>query len=935
MSTPISSPMNKNYRIVVGLTLCLMVLCLLMLTRIHRRFVLSIEGFDLPATEEVTIGRQSGVCFDKIPQHFLIVTCDGGGFAWKVSEECLRNDSLCYFKVNNSNPNLHTLHNGQTIDVTVGGEKMSLPVDQLGEMMGSHNSQYVLLRNLLEKQHPNRGLINDRRLRSFLYREKKTFAYGPWQLVILDRSTTLSGDGQTTGYTTNGHTDGHCKIQFFRMAEYCFKERGDGGFFTIDGVSYMAKPVLLTTAWGAGHVMLQAKGSTTQVRFPKPLTYTEDCDTLMALADHNSTLLTLQQSDGSMPLDHSLYLPAFSTNVRQEVTHVSVLTDSVVVDDERLTGRLLLMPTLKRMVVDGGVGKVVLQTGIINMGFVLSYFWLPLLVFLVVFFAYPRLVNVSKVNIMGKSEWADRLPWGFRMVATIAFVYGIGRLMIAVKLSWTYPYFEKLTGMIVPSVGLMLTLLFSLSLIFNHDFLTTPRHMAPRRKSIWHRWIAVVVSVALVGLCGMALLYSDHHFSREVLGAYLPGEVFSANVFHWSELSGVNDLHRSVPYTLLLFNVLAIITLVVRNLWRPRLKSRPMAWAQRQSVRLTSRWPWMRAMSQYVNLPSAILVVLLCAVVAAVSVLPGNFSTVFITLLVVFGLSWSLMQVDFSQGRLWAFVKMLLLSFMFLGAAILMPSADKGYFTNYLGILMLTVTFYLISYKYQNGSPDSREYKANERERRWVVAAVAGVLALAVVAPNIISALTDADEVDYSRSKRRFHMFSQFEKYRDSGYRYAVSDTEFMTVMMHYMYNTNGSDPLSPEHHVLHPSVSTGQSPVVLNDVSLQAAFFGTYGLGGYIVYFGLMVLLAVALILYNLPRSANRGGMALDVRMVWRLLAMMMWVGTSVYLYCSYTGHFPFTGRLNPGWGVDSVGEALESTLLLAVMTATRLTHPEARFSR
>ena len=798
--------------------------------------------------------------------------------------------------------------------------------------MGHHNSQYVLLRNLLEKQHPGQGFIDRRSLRSFLYREKTTFAYGPWQLVILDSSTTLSGDGQTVGYTTSGHADSHCKIQFFRMAEYCFKESGDGGFFTIDGVSYMAKPVLLTTAWGAGHVMLLAEGNTTKVRFPKPLTYTEDCDTLMALAGHNSSLLTLQQSDGSMPLDRSLYLPAFSTNVRQEVAHVSVFSDSIMVEDHRLATPFLLLPSLQRMDVDGGVGKVILQVGVINMGFVLSYLWLPLVVFLVVFFAYPRLVDVSKVNIIGKSEWADRLPWGFRMVVTIAFAYGVGRVMIALKLSWTYPYFEKLTGMTVPSVALMLTLLFCLSLLFNHDFLTTPRHMAHKRKSQWHRWVAVVVAAALVMLCGVALRHADQHFSREVLRSYLPGEVFSANVLHWSELSGVNDLHRSVPYTLLLFNLLAIAALVVRNLWRPRLKSRPMAWAQRQSERLTRRWPLMTVLSRYVNLPSAILVLLLCAAVAAVSVLPGNFSTVFITLLVVFGLSWSLMQVDFSQGRLWAFAKMLLLSLMFLGAAILMPTADNGYFTNYLGIVLLTVT---IAYKYQNGSPNAREYKVNERERRWVVAAVAGVLALAVLAPNIISALTDADEVDYSRSTRRFHMFSQFEKYRDSGYRYAVSDTEFMTVMMHYMYNTSGADPLSPEHHILHPSVSTGQSPVVLNDVSLQAAFLGTYGLGAYLVYFGLLALLVAAVILYSVPRSTQRGSVPLDVRMVWRLLAMMMWVGTSVYLYCSYTGHFPFTGRLNLGLGVDSVGEALESTMLLAFMTATCLTQSDTKNTR
>jgi hypothetical protein len=55
-------------------------------------------------------------------------------------------------------------------------------------------------------------------------------------------------------------------------------------------------------------------------------------------------------------------------------------------------------------------------------------------------------------------------------------------------------------------------------------------------------------------------------------------------------------------------------------------------------------------------------------------------------------------------------------------------------------------------------------------------------------------------------------------------------------------------------------------------------------------------------------------------------VLAVLMWVGTSVYLYLSYIGMVPFTGRLNPGFGVDSVGEMLESAILLAFMTATAL---------
>jgi hypothetical protein len=118
---------------------------------------------------------------------------------------------------------------------------------------------------------------------------------------------------------------------------------------------------------------------------------------------------------------------------------------------------------------------------------------------------------------------------------------------------------------------------------------------------------------------------------------------------------------------------------------------------------------------------------------------------------------------------------------------------------------------------------------------------------------------------------------------------------------------------------------------VVLNDVSMPVAFFGTYGWATYLVYFGLIVLLVTTVVGYSLPSQHRMDdGTAIDMMMVWRMLALMMWAGTSFYLYVSYTGRFPFTGRLNPGLGLDSVGEALESATLLAFMTATLLKQVE-----
>ena len=140
--------------------------------------------------------------------------------------------------------------------------------------------------------------------------------------------------------------------------------------------------------------------------------------------------------------------------------------------------------------------------------------------------------------------------------------------------------------------------------------------------------------------------------------------------------------------------------------------------------------------------------------------------------------------------------------------------------------------------------------------------------------------------------------------------------------MSHYMRPAEGHDPLSNDNHFLHTSVSSGQSPVVLNDMSMPAAFFGSYGV--YLtsaVFFLLLFVVMWQVMQFSLTYFDNDA--RLTRAMQWRLLAMMMWVGTSFYIYLSYVGRLPFTGRLVPGFGVDAVGEALETAILLAFMAA------------
>jgi hypothetical protein len=84
------------------------------------------------------------------------------------------------------------------------------------------------------------------------------------------------------------------------------------------------------------------------------------------------------------------------------------------------------------------------------------------------------------------------------------------------------------------------------------------------------------------------------------------------------------------------------------------------------------------------------------------------------------------------------------------------------------------------------------------------------------------------------------------------------------------------------------------------------------------------MLFLIVWLVIpFSFGYSTYRYDSYLTNAMQWRLLAMFMWLGTSIYIYFSYIAWLPFTGRLIPGFGVDSVGEALETAILLAFIAA------------
>ena len=305
----------------------------------------------------------------------------------------------------------------------------------------------------------------------------------------------------------------------------------------------------------------------------------------------------------------------------------------------------------------------------------------------------------------------------------------------------------------------------------------------------------------------------------------------------------------------------------------------------------------------------------------------GNFGTAFITLGVIIGLTKALSSVKFDDSStveqegvqpLEGMWQMLFITAAYIACAMV---ADNGYLTNYVGFLICFITFYFLLEI--PGWYNLLRNQINKKTVRFIYIYLAVILAILVFLPSICSKIYDPNEIHYNRMARRLMLFSNFDNIQNSGFRYTETDAEFMVVMSHNMQQPTSGDPLSNDLHILHPSVSSGQSPVALNDLSMPLAFFGSYGTILTTAVFFLLLFALLCLVLQFSIHSDNERTPILSHQMQWRLMAVYMWTGTTLYIYLSYLGHLPFTGRLIPGFGVDAVGEAIETALLLAFMAS------------
>ena len=915
--------------------------------KIDDRVVLHIDDFSLDkkASTPITVGRNSDIIYDKVPKDYMKVFVDGDNVTWEINDKYKKQDSLMYYKINEANPNLHIIEPSDVISVEMeGGDKEEIRVEEIQRLLAGCESHYILLKNFIAKKHfeaePDKSInkyIKDKKIKSFLYRKEKKDAFS---LVILDKYTTIKKSDKTLGYVMKGSAElenNTAKIQFLYVTNSFYRKGKPDANFNIEGVNYAAKPLVLTTNWGAGHVSIKRlDAKKVKVLFQKPITYLERTEDLVKMASLSSGVLTYRQKDDSFPMGNNLTVPAFSNAVSLDVCSLKIAGDSISCDTEFLPHVWHAVPQFQR--IKAGADKnITARIGYIDNKFLFSCIAWPFLIFVVCvigcLWVYNTKVRSEREGSFGRS--AKQLRLYSVIIFTVAFVYSICRIMISVKLAYTFPFFEKVFAVSIVDPCLVMMLILGLSIVFNHNLISAPLEKNTKFRIIIYKWGGSIMLLIGLVVCFVLFGKMNSTYSDSVLQSYLPDEVtchdnvFSLkrwNILGWSNQNGMKDLFFNIPYTLILFNILTLllgIILVARIKWLIKIWGEFTNKIKKALQRFKECVDFKKWVDGAEKPLCYVLRFLLCYVITpAIPILllrfiPGNFMTAFVTVILIVTLCYTVSHIEF--WRCGNFVGVTILSILiavFYVFAACVGGHDAGYITNALGIL----TFLAIVYTFAKKNPTRFENDWKRNNKSEILLYLTMIISLIVMHWAIGAVGNQSNDVNYDRTIRRGNLMANYKKYTSSGWRYAETDAEFMRIMRHYMFTSNASDPLSNEDHILHMSISNGQSPVILNDVSIQSSFFSAYGVLAYVVYFGLLLVLSVVV---SVSVVHSKG--VIGVWSLRRLLAMLMWVGTSIYLILSYVGLLPFTGRLNPGYGVDSVGEALESAFLLAFMLSAK----------
>ncbi len=909
------------------------------------RLYFSITQFDLPNSNDFTIGENSDICYKDIPEKYMTVSYDNGAFSYKINNS----DSCLYYFINDTNYNKVTIHINDNIQVFGQVFSGKYLINKLKKL----DNEYYMLKDVMidDLSTKIRNSINTGEIEFNSFIQKK---HNKYYLIILDKFTKINNIGYCYSKTLSPGQE--FKIQFFKMNSWSVKKQEkrfwdyvqfwDYKTYLSDSIrSYFAKPVQIFTEWGAGHILVKRNDLHYSATFPKAISTTIPIKRIIETADSSETGVYLKQMLKSYYMPTDFYIPAFSNALSENICELSVAENFNLVfqkANNRDTANCLtsgsLIPKINiknQQLVTGGITY---KTRVLNTAFYWSKHWSLaiawFILMLILHFSFPK---------SGDEPYAEKVKDIRSYICgmfTLFWFFLNQKLLIAEKLTFTYPYFEKIYSVVYITTLFSLFAVFLLIVLINRSYFDENALGEDRysnnpfrvKKSGWFNWI---IACGITSICIYAYCKIKSNFILPIWNSYIDKDSLDIWTFwKWQKIGMLNDNHFTVFMiigSLLIFLlVLFIILFCIKRKWFKRIEKvkKITRWTEQIYDIIYSR------VSNLINFkkPKTYAIYLIIIIIALffVVALLGNSGTAvaIIMLLLLLGKTMKVLIDDFNQiedfnkWAKWIFLTMLGVC-IFVGIGMY----DFGFFINVFGIAVTWIFLIILSAKYFDNYADENETIIKKQIKKGLGL---GFLLVIVSCFIIFWWNSNPEKIDYERNTRRIQNCIYPNQVKEAGYLYTESDMQWMEVMRHYAEKASKStDDIYSEDNNFHQLIASGQSPVVLNDVSIPTVYLGSLRwLGLFGLFYGIMALgfFVYSFSIGDVKRINSRGNniYPINLQLIRRLLAGNLWIFVTLYLIKSYYWDklpVPFTGRLIPGFGVDAVGEALEIIVLFAFM--------------
>ncbi len=939
------------------------------------RLYFSLTDFSFPIDGGISIGDYSDICFKDVSHDFMRIQYNQSTKNYSYAITPPQEGKYVYYKVNDVNPNLYEFTSATELIFN----KKNYSYEAIISLLQGFDNEYYMLSDViavldstwLSSDTYKKIAKGEKFVGSFIYKENTRGKLEFWKMpvykyriCILDEFTEIRENENeclwnyshpNTAIVNDALNNGESiKVQFFKMTSWTTEKQNEE--YLNDGVrNYYAKPVQLFTEWGAGHIKVSCKDSEKNIHtvtFPKALTTTFFVDGIQDKIEQSEAGVYLKQMLNTYPIATDFYVPPFSIALSEYICELKVRDDSVALvfqntdkrDSINVANCIRITPELPQAKQTLAKGSITYRSRILNSAFYLSNYWmlaaLYILLCLILCYVLPE----------GEEIHHDRrgIRYYVIMLFTMFWFYLNQKLYIAEKLSFTYPYFEKIYPITYLTTIFSLSALFLLIILTNRSYIGESKcwNVVVKNKIRYvdFNGISMWVTCAIILFFSGYAVYKMWEFIQPIWNGYIFIEQTKIwNIFEWLDNSLLNDNHFTVPLILGVGLVVLLFLFII--LFSKSKLARCILYIISKLVQcvlwceknlkiwyINNLIPWKNSTNRFLRcaywifIIVFIIVLVVSLVMLMVSIglllkLLGNFGTTIAVLLLICVLSrflkWTINWTWKPEWLRYLLIFPISACFLCIGFF-----ADNGFFTNIVGILFVC---FLVIYVVSDSIVAEREKKIPKFGLTLLVGIAICISIFFVVVYNANPA-----EVDYDRRSRRINIVLAEEQVREAGYSYTESDMQWMDLMHYYVEkafspNTDNTDIYDADNG-FHSLIATGQSPVVLNDVSMPAAYFGPLKLRGFISFIWGLFVIGVLIVWFNffVSHKKSNGEIVIDdfdTYRIGRIIAGCLWIGVSIYIFVSYTLLIPFTGRLIPGFGVDAVGEALEILVLFTFM--------------